>query len=160
VVLKADRAGQADLDQLIEIAAARRQEYAEYQPQFWRPATDAVARQRRFFASLIDKDDTLIVVVRDGVNVHGFAVACAADAPPVYHPGGLTCVIDDFAVADPTEWPTAGPLLLDAVRAWGFERGATQLIVVVAHLDQPKRAFLRTAQLDIASEWWVAAIPG
>ena len=78
--------------------------YVDDQPQFWRPATDAVA------------------------------------------------------VADPTEWPTVGPLLLDAVRTWGFERGATQLIVVVAHLDQPKRSFLRTAQLDIASEWWVAPI--
>jgi len=139
---------------------ARRQEYAGYQPQFWRPATDAVDRQRAFFASLIDEDDTFVVVAREGVNVHGFAVARTVVAPPVYDPGGLTCAVDDFAVADPTEWPTVGPLLLDAVRAWGFERGATQLVVVVAHLDQPKRAFLKTAQLDIASEWWVAPIPG
>lgn len=158
-MLKAERAGQADLEQLLKIAAARRQEYARYQPQFWRPATDAVARQRDFFASLIDNDDTFIVVARERLNVHGFAVARMADAPPVYNPGGLTCAVDDFAVANPTEWPTVGPLLLSAVRAWGFEHGATQMIVVVAHLDQPKRAMLRTAQLDIASEWWVAPIP-
>ena len=159
-MLRAERARRTDLEQLLQIAAAHRQEYATYQPQFWRPATDAVDRQRAFFASLIDKDDTFVGVAREDENVHGFAVARTVVAPPVYDPGGLTCAVDDFVVADPTEWPTAGPLLLGAVRAWGFERGATQLIVVVAHLDQPKRAFLKTAQLDIASEWWVAPIPG
>lgn len=158
-MLRTERACQADLEQLLEIAAARRQEYAQYQPQFWRPAPDAVARQRDFFTSLIDQDDTLVVVARDNSGVRGFAIARTADAPPVYDPGGVTCVVDDFAVADPTDWPTVGPLLLDAVRAWACDHGATQMIVVVAHLDQAKRAVLSTAQLNIASEWWVAPIP-
>lgn len=160
MVLQAERAGLADLEQLLEIAAARRQDYADYQPQFWRPATDAVARQRDFFASLIDNDDTILVVAREGSSVRGFAIARTTAAPPVYDPGGLTCAVDDFAVADPSDWPTVGPLLLDAVRFWGSDHGATQLVVVVAHQDQPKRELLRTAQLDIASEWWVASIPG
>jgi hypothetical protein len=159
-VLKADSAGQADLERMLEIAAARRQEYACYQPQFWHPATDAVARQRDFFASLIANDDTFVVVVREDSGIRGFAIARTADAPPVYNPGGLTCAVDDFAVADLTDWPTVGPLLLNAVRAWGSDHGATQLIVVVAHLDQPKRAMLRNAELEIASEWWAAPIPG
>jgi len=158
-VLRAERARRADLEQLLDIAATRRQEYATYQPQFWRPAADAVARQRDFFGSLVEDEDTFIVVARNGENVHGFAVARTVDAPPVYHPDGMTCVVDDFAVAEPSDWPTVGPLLLDAVRIWASARGATQLIVVVAHLDQAKRAMLRTAQLDIASEWWVTPIP-
>jgi GNAT superfamily N-acetyltransferase len=157
-VLSAERAGQADLERLLTIADARRLEYAGYQPEFWHPAADAVARQRAFFASLIDDDGSLVAVAREGASVRGFAVARVAEAPPVYDPGGLTCAVDDFAVTDATEWPTVGPLLLDAVRRWGSDHGATQLVVVVAHLDEAKRAMLRAAQLDLASEWWVTPL--
>lgn len=157
-MLKTERASQADLEQILQLAAARREKYSQYQPQFWRPAADAVALQRPYFASLIEDDKCLVVVTREDSDVRGFAIARTAGAPPVYDPGGLSCDVDDFAVADPEQWPVVGPLLLDAVRAWGSDRGATQLIVVVAQLDEAKRAVLKTAQLTTASEWWVGPI--
>jgi hypothetical protein len=160
VVLHIERAGPGALQQLVELAAIRREQYAAYEPEFWRPAIDAEDRQRDYFAALLDEDGTLTVVARDGSTVHGFAIARLIGAPPVYDPGGLTCAVDDFAVSDDAEWPTVGPLLLDAVRSWGAAGGAAQLVVVVAHLDEAKRAALEAADLSLASEWWVAPIDG
>jgi hypothetical protein len=159
VVQRIERAERRDLRQIVELAAIRRKQYATYQPEFWHPAIDAEDRQRDHFAALLDDDGTLVVVARDGSTVHGFAVARLTGAPPVYNPGGLTCAVDDFAVADAAEWPAVGPVLLDAVRSWGATRGAAQLVVVVAHLDEAKRAMLEAADLSLASEWWVAPIP-
>ena len=80
------------------------------------------------------------------------------DAPPVYDPGGPSCVVDDFAVADLEDWSKVGPTLIDAVREWGAGNGATQLVVVVAQADGAKRAVLQESNLTIASEWWVGAL--
>ncbi|SDT09476.1 hypothetical protein SAMN04488543_3018 [Friedmanniella luteola] len=49
-------------------------------------------------------------------------------------------------------------LLLDAVRAWAADRGAAQLVVVTAHLDEPERAALRSSGLTVASEWWAGPL--
>jgi GNAT superfamily N-acetyltransferase len=157
-VIHVDRAHREDLEEVLQIAAARRQQYVGYQPQFWRPAHDAVDRQREFFASLLADDDTFLAVARDGGKVYGFALARMVDAPPVYDPGGPSCVVDDFAVADPADWSNVGPMLLDAVRTWGADHGATQLVVVVAQLDGAQRAVLEESRLTIASEWWVGAL--
>jgi hypothetical protein len=152
------RARRDDLAQLLEIADARRQEYARYQPQFWRPAHDAVDRQQAYFGSLLESEEAFLGVAGEGGQVHGFALARLVDPPPVYEPGGPTCVVDDFAVVDPEDWPRVGPMLLDAVREWGTGKGATQIVAVVAQLDQAKRALLKSSGLTIASEWWVGPI--
>jgi hypothetical protein len=157
-VFHVDRAHRDDLEEILQIAEARRQQYVEYQPRFWRPAHDAVDRQGAFFASLLASNDAFLGVARQGGRVHGFALARMVDAPPVYDPGGRSCVVDDFAVADPEDWAKVGPMLLDAVRKWGAASGAAQLVVVVAQLDGAKRAVLEESQLTIASEWWVGAL--
>jgi len=158
VVLQVDRAHRSELEQVLRIADARRQQYVRYQPQFWRPAPDAVDRQRAFFASLLESDEVCLRVARERAKVHGFVLARLVDAPPVHEPGGQSCVVDDFAVADPADWQTAGPMLLDAVREWGVSNGATQIVAVVAQLDEAKRAVLRSSRLTVASEWWVGPI--
>jgi hypothetical protein len=157
-VVQVDRACRGDLDQLLDIAAARRQDYVKYQPQFWRAAADAVDRQRDFFDSLLDDAETLLVVVREGSSVRGFAVGRLVAPPPVYDPGGPSCLVDDFAVADPADWPSVGPPLLDAIRDWASDRGAAQLVVVTAVRDGLKREQLEAAQLIPASEWWVGPL--
>lgn len=154
-VLHVERATEEDLGQVLAIAAARRAAYVEHQPQFWRPAPDAVERQREFLTALLGDDQTLVVVARSGAGVRGFAVGRCVPAPPVYDPGGLSCLVDDFAVAEPDEWPTVGPPLLDALRGWARTLGAVQLVVVTAHLDEAQRAVLAEVGLTIASEWWV-----
>ncbi|CAA9301374.1 MAG: hypothetical protein AVDCRST_MAG61-1029 [uncultured Friedmanniella sp.] len=158
-VLRVQRATVDDLDELLRMADARRKTYAEYQPRFWRPAADAVDRQRPYLSSLLDDDDTLVLTAAaDGSELRGFAIGRLLPAPPVYDPGGVSCVVDDFAVVDPEEWLTVGPALLDGLRRWAAGRGAVQLIVVTAHLDEPKRAALRSQDLTLASEWWVGPV--
>lgn len=157
-VLDVRRATLDDLEQLLTIAAERRSSYAEYQPWFWRPARDAVDHQRAYFASLLDDDQSRVVAAVEGAELHGFAIARLVPAPPVYDPGGPSCLVDDFAVVDPGKWSITGPLLLGALRVWAAGLGAVQLVVVTAHLDDRKRAALQGSGLTPASEWWVGPV--
>lgn len=154
VGLRVRGATEEDLEDLLRLAQQRREQYRSYQPQFWRPAQDAVQRQRGFFESLLADDQVVLLVAELGSEFRGFVIARAVSAPPVYSPGGLTCVVDDFTVVEPADWRTVGPALLEAARTWGADNGAAQLVVVTAHLDQPKRAALGAAQMTLASEWW------
>lgn len=153
--LRVRRATEDDLQEVLKLADLRRDEYRRYQSRFWRPADDAVSRQRDFFSSLFTDDHAIVLVAEVGSKVRGFIIARTLSAPPVYDPGGLTCVVDDFTVSDPADWAAAGPALLDGVRTWSAEQGAVQLVVVTAHLDKAKRAALQEARLTLASEWWV-----
>jgi hypothetical protein len=118
-----------------------------------------VDRQRAYFTSILDDDKTLVLTAtEDDADVRGFAVGRLVPAPPVYDPGGMSCVVDDFAVAEPEEWLTIGHLLLDALHRWAASRDAAQMIVVTAHLDEPKRAALQSHGLTLASEWWVGSV--
>ena len=149
----------ADVATLVELAARRRVQYHVYQPRFWQPADDAVERQRQFFDALVEDEGVAVLVATGGPgNLRGFAVARTVDAPPVYAPGGPTCMVDDFTVSADAVWPEVGPLLLEAVVRWAAGRGATQLVVVTAHLDEAKRRLLRTSGLSLASEWWVGDV--
>jgi hypothetical protein len=144
-----------DLEAILELADTRRREYAAYQPVFWRPAPDAVDRQRPHLRSLLDDETLITLVAVTGGGLAGYAVGRLVPAPPVYDPGGPTCLVDDYAVADAADWPTTGVDLLRAVWQAAEQRGAAQIVVVTAHLDEPKRAALETSGLTMASEWWV-----
>jgi hypothetical protein len=144
-----------DLGRLVELAAKRREAYERFQPRFWRPAVEGRTHQHRYFAALLTDHDALVMVGSRRRVIDGFVIARLVPPPPVYDPGGLTCLVDDFIVGEPGEWVHLGELLLEAARAWGASRGAVQVVVVTAHLDEPKRAALRGGGLSIASEWWV-----
>lgn len=145
----------ADVERLVDLAAERRERYRRYQPEFWRPADDAADKQRQFFLNLVDDHGVAVLVAAVGGDVRGFAVARIVQAPPVYDPGGLTCMVDDFTVRDDAEWPEIGPLLIEAIAHWAADGGATQMVVVTAHLDEAKRGALGGSDLSLASEWWV-----
>ena len=145
-----------DIPALVELSDQRRQQYAQYQPVFWRPAADARERHEPFLRSLLTHDNVIAHVhERDDGAVDGFIIATLVSAPPVYDPGGQTCSIDDFCVADASDWATTGARLLDDAMAEAKTRGASQVVVVCGHLDQPKRTMLAGAGLTIASEWYV-----
>jgi len=147
-----------DLEAMLELADARRQQYATYQPRFWRPAPDAVARQRLYYAELIDDHAIITVVATAGQVLVGFAIGSVVPAPPVYDPGGSTCLVDDFAVADPDLWSSVGVDLLGAVGHAARRQGANQIVVITGHLDSAKQAALQAQGLTIASEWWVGPL--
>lgn len=137
------------------LARIRREQYARYQPLFWRPAVDALDKHRAYLASLTGDDKVITLVSEEASQLTGFLIATLTGAPPVYDPGGPTCQIDDFVVVPEDRWQTTGARLLRAGLAEAGLRGAVQAVVVTAHLDQPKRQALRACGLEPASEWWV-----
>ena len=143
---------------MVALSHQKRAAYAAYQPHFWRMAEGADAAQTPYFYELLTRENLVVRVALAGETVVGFVMAAVIPAPAVYDPGGLTCMIDDFCVADPALWATVGRDLLAAATAAAKARGAVQAVVVCGHLDQPKRAALAAAGLTIASEWYTGPI--
>jgi hypothetical protein len=146
-------AAPGDLDRILALAAAQREEYAGYQPRFWRPAAAAADAQRAYLLGLIE--DGGIALVSE--PSFGYAFGTLLPAPPVYE-RGPACLVVDFAVENRQLWPRVGVELLAAVRVAARDRGATQAVVVTARLDGPKRAALTAAGLVPASEWWIGEL--
>ena len=88
----------------------------------------------------------------------GFIIGTLEEAPPVYDPGGLTCIVDDFVVAAPSNWQGAGQELLAELIKQTRNRGVVQIVVVCGHRDQPKRTLLASCRFSLASEWYVKGI--
>jgi GNAT superfamily N-acetyltransferase len=148
----------ADVAAMAALSQERRAVYQRYQPIFWRPAEGARQRQEVFFAHLLEQGQVIALVHEQDGAVDGFLIAQLVPAPPVYDPGGLTCLIDDFWVAEGKHWQGIGQTLLDEAIRRARARGAAQAVVVCAHLDQPKRAMLAGAAFSLASEWYVKSL--
>src|SRR5437667_448353 len=104
---------------------------------------------------LLTGEDVIALVAETEATLLGFVMGVITTAPPVYNPGGLVCIVDDFAVGNPTEWGSVGAALLAAVEQEAKARGAVLSVVVCAQQDQVKRTMLREAGLTVASEWQV-----
>ena len=149
-------ATEADIPLMTALADVKRAEYEAYAPTFWRRAEDAVQKQAAYFrAQLADKDTICLVSENEG-RLDGFLIARIVTAPPVYDPGTLVCMVDDFAVATPDQWESIGKPLLHHVRSLAQSRGAGLAVVVCGHLDEAKREMLRASGFYIASEWYVS----
>jgi GNAT superfamily N-acetyltransferase len=148
-------AAAADAAAMAALAEIRREQYARYQPLFWRPAAGVLNSHRAYLASLVGDDKVITLVSEEDGRLTGFLIAALAGAPPVYDPGGPTCQIDDFVVVPDDRWQTTGIRLLRAGLAEAGLRGAVQAVVVTAHLHEAKRQALRACGLEPASEWWV-----
>ena len=55
-------AAAADVNAMTELAGARREQYAGYQPVFWRPAANAEQLHRPYLARLVDDEDVITLV--------------------------------------------------------------------------------------------------
>lgn len=146
------------MEEILNLANVKRLEYETYQPVFWRVVVDAIAQQADYIASQIADEKVITLVATSESKVVGFVIGRLVSAPPVYNPGGLTCLIDDFVVDEGELWETVGADLLDQVRRAALPRGAAQVVVVCGHLDEPKRKALEKSSLTIASEWWIAPL--
>jgi GNAT superfamily N-acetyltransferase len=147
-----------DVPRLVELSEQKRIEYERYQPTFWRKAADSRERQTPFLAHQIRRENVIALVHEVGEAIDGFIIATLMPAPPVYDPGGLTCLIDDFAMAEGSGWQGIGAALLREVRREAAARGAVQAVVVCGHRDSLKREMLAGAGFTIASEWYVTEI--
>ncbi len=148
-------AEEGDLDAIVALSATARARLAQLEPVCWRPHPRADANQRGWFGLLLNDPAHHLVVSIDGDDrIDGFIVARATDAPPVYDPGGRTCLIDDLVAPS----PEGGTELIDAVRRWARTGGCTQLVVVTPTADPGRRALLGRSGLHPTSEWWTGPI--
>lgn len=153
-------ATQDDVDVIADLIQEKRRQYENYQPIFWRVAPSARDNHLGFLAKVVANEQTIALVWEEAPGtVEGFIIANIIAAPPVYAPGGPTCMVDDYWVRGGERWETIGQALLDAVcvRARS-EFGATQVLVACGHQDTAKRTMLRDQGLEIASEWYVKGL--
>lgn len=139
---------------MVSLSAMKRAEYETYQPTFWRTARNAEEQQEPFFKVLIVRENAIALVEEGDGAIRGFIIATLVGSPPVYDPGGLTCLVDDFTVATPDLWPSTGKRLLEEVTRRAKERGAVQVVTVCGQRDEPKRSLLSELGCSVASEWW------
>lgn len=65
-------AAAADVTAMAALAGIRREQYARYQPLFWRPAADALDKHRAYLASLIGDDEVITQVSEESGQLTGF----------------------------------------------------------------------------------------
>ncbi len=153
-------ATQDDVDVVADLTRGKRLQDEHYQPIFWRVAPSARDNHRGFLAKVLANERTIAWIWEETPGaVQGFIIANIIAAPPVYEPGGPTCMVDDYWIRGGERWETIGQALLDAVcvRARS-EFGAAQVLVVCGHRDTAKRTMLREQGLEIASEWYVKGL--
>jgi len=63
-------------------------------------------------------------------------------------------LIDDFCVVDTKLWSTVGRDLMNVIKKFAQEKGATQVVVVCGAHDQLKTHFLKDNQLSIVTNWY------
>lgn len=144
-----------DAGRMAELAQLKREEYERHAPVLFRPKRGVRDLHRAFLASRIESEKHIALVHEaDDGHVNGFLIASLVPAPPVYEPGGLTALVDDFTVEIPRLWPVVGRSLLDAAIGEAEPRGAVQTVVVCGAHDQPKREMLVDAGHFVASEWF------
>ena len=92
---------EVEIPQMTLLADRKRSEYEQYAPTFWRAAKDAAQKQAPYFHDQLGEKDTICLVAEHEDQVRGFLIAKVVTAPPVYDPGTLVGMIDDFVVASP-----------------------------------------------------------
>lgn len=142
-----------DMAGMVALAERYRRQLERYQPDFGRAGLVSAADQASYYLSLLTRPEVIALVHGAVSGLAGFLIAILREVPPAYVPGGLTCTVEDFCVAEEIHWPTTGAALLrEAVRRAG-ERGAVQVVVICPHRDQAKLTLLAAEGLSVASEW-------
>lgn len=146
-----------DVPACVALIEARRRRYEEYQPRFWRKASNSALLSSSWFSHLFSDVDVISLVSEAENGINGFLIATSFPAPPVYDPGGPNALIDDFVV-EPGGWASIGPPLLARAKELLRDRGFVQIVVVGARQDAEKTGFLESADLSLASTWWTARL--
>jgi ribosomal protein S18 acetylase RimI-like enzyme len=151
------KALQKDIEAMVLLSYEKRRAYEQAQPQFWKYAEDAETIQNQYFKELLTQNDFILLVAELENKIIGFVIGHILKAPAVYNPPGLTLMIDDFCVLSDLEWTSTGGKLLDELKKISGSFGAKQILCVCGAHDEPKRQFLKSANLNITSEWYVGS---
>ena len=148
----------SDLHRLLALIEQRRRQLETFNPHFWRPSPRAAARTRLFYRWLLLSGRGTILLAEDGERIVACLIARRVKPPPVYAPGGPTILVDDYCVAAPDLWSSAGTLLLETLITRGRQRGWAQMIVAAPACDQVELDLLRRGGFVHSSSWWTCSL--
>ncbi|RON59225.1 N-acetyltransferase, partial [Pseudomonas fluorescens] len=89
-------ASKEDALRCVELVEARRKEYENYEPRFWKKAANSAASTLSWFEKLFSDEHNVSLVAVENTLIVGFLIAREFPTPQVYDPGGATALIDDF----------------------------------------------------------------
>jgi GNAT superfamily N-acetyltransferase len=148
-----------DVSAMVELSEQqRRLDQERYHLKFYHKAADSREKQLPYFQRQVADERVIALVHEPNGSIDGFIIGMLIDAPPVYDPGGLTCLVDDFVVQQPEAWSQIGAALLRQVNQLAKEQGAVQTVVVCRRLDEDKRTTLASLGLTVVSEWSVVEL--
>lgn len=148
-----------DISSFVALSYKKRRAYEKVQPQFRKYAgPEAEKSQKQWFEELLRLDDHIMLAAVYKEKILGFIIGRLMSAPKVYNPGGLTLMIDDFCVESKHDWNSIGQKLIKEIKKLAKTKNATQFLVVCGAYDEPKRNFLKSMGLTVASEWYVGRI--
>jgi len=157
-LMKIRKATAADITDMAALSEEKRELYETFQPIFWRKATHSKEIQIPYLEKLLAKDNHFALVCETNGIVSGFIIGAVTPAPPVYDPGGLACLIDDFCISSEARWDKEGEALLAESCECAKQLGAVQFVIICGHKDERKREMLRKIGLTIASEWYTGPV--
>src|SRR5260370_38961567 len=105
-------------------------------PEFFRKNAAVADFQTLFFKKQLQDERIIAAVDEDGGKLRGFVIAAIIAAPPVYDPGGLTILIDDFTFNDQKGWNSVGLVLLEHVKLEGQARGGGGIVTSRVTADE------------------------
>lgn len=152
------KATESDISRMNQLSYTKRRDYEEAQPQFWRYAEGAEEVQMQWFKELMQNEDSILLIAEMSHEIKGFIIGRLTSAPPVYNPGGLTLMIDDFCVAKTRLWNSVGKRLISEIQQHSRDRSAAQILVTCGAHDEPKSQFLKEIGLSVVSEWYIGDI--
>src|SRR5579871_4860537 len=101
-------ATQNDLPALLTLAAERRAQLAQYEPELWRPSPQAGELQQQAFTQLFSDPGMLALVHETAGTVDGYLVAALVPPPPLFALDGPACSVEEMWVSGSTDWDGAG----------------------------------------------------
>lgn len=125
------KATQTDAPRMAEIAGTPGREFAE-----------------------IKRDNMIVLVCEQNSKIVGFAITMVIQTPPVYDPGGPTCLVIESTMQQSTAWLVAGQALLKGIQSHAVQQNAVQYVVVCDENQPAKQDALQETGLTIASEWY------
>ncbi len=139
-----------DIKAVVDILMNKRRLYALLEPVLWTVSPDAEQRTEAYFTRLLASPQQLFLVAEGPDKVVGFLVANPQSSPPVYAREPMVA-IEDFYVANESDWPDVGGALLSEARANLRKRGIARFVLMSAFLDEAKMAFLASQGLPVVS---------
>lgn len=118
----------------------------------------SLSEMRRTEFPEIGRDNMLVLVHDVSGALHGYAIALVIPTPPVYDPGGSTCLVLDLVAGSSEDIESVGTSLLKGLGQKAKERGAVQCVVICDYSDQSKQIMLQNFGLTIATEWYTGPI--